>query len=125
MASARAVMGRAALGIACAFLPLGVAGHASDEPAKPAAAPPPTAAAALEKSRALFTNASCGSCHALADAGASGEVGPPLDHNPNLNPDFVVARIANGQGGMPPFREQLSAAEIADLSAYILQVAAK
>ncbi|MDB5684878.1 MAG: cytochrome c, partial [Sphingomonas bacterium] len=87
-----------------------------------AAAP---ATASLEQSRELFNNFACGSCHVLADAGASGHVGPSLDGNPNLTEALVVDRVANGQGPMPAFAGQLSDAEIAQLAAYVTKVAVK
>jgi mono/diheme cytochrome c family protein len=52
----------------------------------------------------VFT-ANCGSCHTLADAGTSGNVGPNLD---DLGPDMatVVHQVTNGGGGMPSFASQ-------------------
>jgi len=119
-------MALAALGLTFSLVPLGshFAGHA--DAGAPAAGPAAAhGAPAPEKGRALFDGASCGACHMLADAGAAGEVGPPLDHNPNLTTDFVTNRVAHGQGGMPAFSDQLSEQEIADLAAYILRVSAK
>lgn len=75
--------------------------------------------------RALFDSATCSACHALADAGAAGIVGPSLDQNPNLTRDFVLARIRDGQGAMPPYAGQLTDAEIDDLTAYVLKASAK
>jgi mono/diheme cytochrome c family protein len=47
----------------------------------------------------LFTE-KCGSCHTLEDAGTGGTFGPNLDE---VQPDKerVVAKIAQGGGGMP------------------------
>lgn len=66
--------------------------------------------------------AACGGCHTLADAGASGTVGPNLDES---KPDYelVVDRVTNGQGGMPAFSSTLSEQQIADVSAYVSSVA--
>ena len=73
-----------------------------------------------EAARELFHAYSCSACHALADAGASGSIGPTLD-NPTLTRDFVIGRIAKGQGAMPSFSGQLSDEEIALLADYIVE----
>ncbi len=72
--------------------------------------------------KALFSN--CAGCHALADAGATGAVGPNLDSSkPSL--ELVVQRVALGQGGMPAFSKakggQLDDQQVADVSAYVVQ----
>lgn len=74
-----------------------------------------------EAARDLFHSYSCSACHALADAGAGGSIGPTLD-NPKLTADFVFDRIANGQGAMPSFGGQLSEADIGLLTDYIVEV---
>lgn len=89
------------------------------------AGPEGASADAIAKGRELFNNWSCGTCHALKDADASGHVGPALDGNPHLTEAFIVDRVSNGQGPMPAFGGQLSEEEIAELAAYIHQVAAK
>ena len=86
---------------------------------------PPAAAGDPEEGRKVFANAGCGGCHTLADAGATGQVGPSLDGDPNLTPGFIVDRVTNGQGQMPAFVDQLSAQDIADVAAYVAKVAAK
>jgi mono/diheme cytochrome c family protein len=73
-----------------------------------------------EAARELFHAYSCSACHALADAGAGGSIGPSLD-NPTLTRDFVMGRIANGQGAMPSFKGQLTDEEIAVLADYIVE----
>jgi mono/diheme cytochrome c family protein len=73
-----------------------------------------------EAARELFHTYSCSACHALADAGAGGSIGPTLD-NPSMSRDFVIDRIANGQGAMPSFSGQLSDEEIALLADYIVE----
>ncbi len=66
----------------------------------------------------VFASAGCGSCHTLADAGASGSVGPDLDAS--MPPaELVVDRVTNGQGVMPPFVDTLSEQQIADVAAYV------
>jgi mono/diheme cytochrome c family protein len=66
--------------------------------------------------------AACGSCHALADAGTEGTIGPSLDAT-KPSYDKVVERVTNGQGIMPPFSGQLSEQEIQDVAAYVSSVA--
>lgn len=65
----------------------------------------------------------CAGCHALADAGASGTVGPNLDET---QPTFEssAATITNGRAGMPKFGGQLSDQQIADVAQYIADATA-
>lgn len=67
----------------------------------------------------IFLGASgCASCHTLADAGATGTIGPNLDATqPPV--DLVVDRVTNGQGGMPSFADSLSEEEIQEVAAYV------
>ena len=81
--------------------------------------------AANAKGRDLFNNWGCSSCHSLADAQATGHVGPSLDQNSNLTHDFVVSRVTNGQGPMPAFAGQMTPEEIEQVSSYIVRVSAK
>jgi mono/diheme cytochrome c family protein len=68
--------------------------------------------------------AACGGCHTLADAGSTGNVGPNLDQvKPGY--DKVVTQVTNGGGAMPPFKDTLSAQQIADVAAYVSSVAGK
>jgi mono/diheme cytochrome c family protein len=106
-----------ALGIAVALAAL-----SGPSAAQVGAKPDP---AQFDKPRAMFSDYGCANCHALADAGATGHVGPALDGNANLTQDFVIDRVTNGQGMMPSFGGQLSAAEIKTLAAYVVAVAAK
>jgi mono/diheme cytochrome c family protein len=69
--------------------------------------------AALGRGGELFARR-CGSCHTLAAAGTSGEVGPNLD---TLKPDraTVLRAIASGPGVMPTgLAEGADAQAIAD-----------
>ncbi|MGH3127472.1 MAG: c-type cytochrome, partial [Gaiellaceae bacterium] len=67
----------------------------------------------------VFLGASaCGGCHTLADAGASGAVGPNLDESMPDN-ELVLDRVTNGQGGMPSFSSTLTEQQIADVAAYV------
>ena len=74
--------------------------------------------------KAVFTSAGCVTCHTLADAGATGTVGPNLD-NAKPAADRVVMRVTNGQGVMPPFKDQLTEQQIKDVAAYVSSVAGK
>jgi mono/diheme cytochrome c family protein len=66
----------------------------------------------------VFASNGCASCHTLAKANASGQVGPNLDE---ASPSFETAytTITNGRGGMPAFGDQLSDQQIADVAAYV------
>jgi mono/diheme cytochrome c family protein len=66
----------------------------------------------------VFGSAGCGSCHTLAAAHASGQVGPNLDQ---LRPGFAAVqdKVTNGGGGMPPFSGQLSEQQIRDVAAFV------
>jgi mono/diheme cytochrome c family protein len=72
--------------------------------------------------KAVFTSAGCVGCHTLADAGATGTVGPNLDEKKPPY-DLVVTRVTNGKGPMPPFKGQLSDQQIQDVAAYVSSVA--
>src|SRR3954463_9239088 len=54
----------------------------------------------------IFDSAGCKGCHTLADAGATGTVGPNLDQ---AKPDYrlATARVTLGKGVMPSFKGQL------------------
>jgi mono/diheme cytochrome c family protein len=70
----------------------------------------------------VFATAGCTSCHTLADAGATGTVGPNLDQaKPPAS--LVVDRVTHGKGVMPSFSGQLSEQQIQDVAAYVSSVA--
>ena len=69
----------------------------------------------------VFAASGCGSCHVLADAGATGAVGPNLDET-KPSYDLVVDRVTNGKGVMPAFGD-LSEQQIQDVAAYVSSVA--
>jgi mono/diheme cytochrome c family protein len=85
---------------------------------------PTTGAAALAAGKKAFDKAACGGCHTLADANASGKVGPNLDQ---LKPDaqLVEETVTNGRGSMPSFKGILSPEEIKAVSEYVAQSAGK
>jgi mono/diheme cytochrome c family protein len=105
-----------------------VAGLEPTGVAPPAAPPPPgeTTApgdgAAAPDGKQVFASAGCGSCHTLADAGTSGTVGPDLDRS-RPSKELAVDRVTNGQGGMPPFKGQLTEAEIDAVATYVSSAA--
>lgn len=67
---------------------------------------------------------SCGICHTLSDAGASGKVGPNLDE---LKPsrEKVSTAVRTGVGAMPSYSEDLSEEQISILARYVANVAGK
>lgn len=67
----------------------------------------------------IFASNGCGSCHMLAAADASGNVGPDLDES-KPTAELIVDRVTNGKGSMPAFGEQLDPQQIADVAAYIV-----
>ncbi|MBA2741162.1 MAG: c-type cytochrome [Actinobacteria bacterium] len=62
--------------------------------------------------------ASCGSCHTLADAGTTGNVGPNLDEAKPPK-SLVIDRVTNGQGAMPSFKDSLNGAQIEAVAEYV------
>ena len=97
----------------------------TEAPATTTAAAATTTAAAAPQGdpvagKAVFLSAGCGACHALKDAGASGNVGPALDASkPSLA--LVLDRVANGMGVMPAYKGNLSEAQIQNVAAYVVQ----
>ena len=73
---------------------------------------------------AVFASAGCGSCHTLAAANTSGNVGPNLD---DLQPDVATVRdqVEHGGGGMPAFSGDLSADEIDAVARYVSENAGR
>jgi mono/diheme cytochrome c family protein len=73
-----------------------------------------------KKGSGIYASSGCGGCHALAAAHSTGTVGPDLDA---LKPDYraVTAQVTNGGGAMPAYKSKLSAQQIADVSAYVVE----
>jgi mono/diheme cytochrome c family protein len=98
--------------------------------AKAVLAPPPTTTgpkgggAAAPNGKEVFVSAGCGACHTLKDAGSTGTVGPNLDQ---LKPSRVrvAHQVEVGGGAMPPFKGQLSEAQIQAVARYVSSVAGK
>ena len=92
---------------------------------EPAAAPAPAttgskvpANASATAGAKVFGAAGCSSCHTLAAANASGQVGPNLDE---AQPSYgmVVVMVTGGGAGMPSFKGQLSEQQIRDVAAFV------
>jgi cytochrome c6 len=102
---------------ACLLLATGLAlspgaAHAGDE-------------ARLELGKQVFleiAEPSCGICHALADAGATGDIAPSLD---DLQPseDRVATVVREGVDVMPAFEDVLSEEQIEAVAHYVATVA--
>jgi mono/diheme cytochrome c family protein len=67
---------------------------------------------------AVFASAGCGACHTFGPANSSGSVGPNLD-DIDLSKDEIEQQVRNGGGGMPPFGDRLSDAEIEAVADYV------
>ena len=119
-------MGLATLGVAAMAVPVASALAVAQDPTQAAEGAAQAAqeltAEQVEQSRATFNNFSCGACHVLGDAGATGQIGPALDGNDAMDHEFIVSRITNGAGAMPGFGGQIPEEEIGQLATYILQV---
>ena len=100
--------------------PPGGGGETTPTPTTPTTPTAPAGDATAGKQ--VFETAGCTSCHTLADAGATGTVGPNLDHaKPPAS--LVVDRVTHGKGVMPSFSGQLSKQQIQDVAAYVSSVA--
>ena len=68
----------------------------------------------------IFESAGCKGCHTLAEANATGTVGPNLDQ---AKPDYrlATARVTLGKGAMPSFKGSLSDQQIADVAAFVVK----
>jgi mono/diheme cytochrome c family protein len=103
--------------------------HAAEVPSQPeggggSTTPTTTTAPAGDATagKQVFETAGCTSCHTLADAGATGTVGPNLD-DAKPPASLVVDRVTNGKGVMPSFKGQLSEQQIQDVAAYVSSAA--
>jgi mono/diheme cytochrome c family protein len=113
-------------GLAVLALVLAGCGGGDDESSQTTTAQETTTAAgggatASAAGKQVFTS-NCGGCHALADAGTSGQSGPDLDE---LRPDMatVQRQVTNGGGQMPAFKDKLSAEQIEQVATYVSSVA--
>jgi cytochrome c oxidase subunit II len=94
-----------------------------------------TAAAGSAQGKTLFTQ-QCGTCHALADAGTTAEVGPNLDEAlPGKSADFIHRSIVDPNAEIAPgfqpnvmpttFGESLSEQQLDSLIEYLMKTAGK
>ncbi len=99
----------------------GKGGETPTQPTQPTTPAEPSGGDAAA-GKTVFESAGCSSCHTLADAGATGSVGPNLD---DVKPpaSLVVDRVTNGKGVMPSFKSQLSEQQIQDVAAYVSSAA--
>jgi mono/diheme cytochrome c family protein len=95
-------------------------GGTETSPTTPTTTTAPAGDAAAGKQ--VFESAGCTTCHTLADAGATGAVGPNLDQA-KPSAALVVDRVTNGKGAMPSFKGQLSEQQIQDVAAYVSSAA--
>ena len=60
----------------------------------------------------------CATCHALDDAGSTGDIGPNLNQ---IKPDMgrVIMSVTNGIGVMPAYEGLLSSKEIEAVAKYV------
>jgi mono/diheme cytochrome c family protein len=93
------------------------AGAGEETTEEPSASPGDPAAG-----KTVFTSAGCAACHSLADAGATGSVGPNLDTS-KPSEELALDRVTNGQGAMPSFKDQLDEQQIRDVAAYVASAA--
>jgi mono/diheme cytochrome c family protein len=99
------------------------AGPGETEPPPTETGAPPGGEGDAAAGEAVFTgSAGCAGCHTLADAGATGTIGPNLDE---AMPSFELAvdRVTNGSGAMPSFSGTLSEQQIRDVATYVSSVA--
>src|SRR4029453_8273979 len=83
--------------------------------------PPPATAGTMPVGKAVFAEAGCGSCHTLADADATGTVGPNLDER-RPSRARVATLVTNGSGVMPSFRDRLTPEQSEEGAVYVSAV---
>lgn len=105
-------LGRCGLGLVLAVALIGVMdAAAADAPSQ----------ARIDAGKAVFmkqATPTCATCHALKDAGASGNIGPDLD---DLRPDKAQIRavLRDGSGAMPSFEGTLSQEQLGAVTDYV------
>jgi mono/diheme cytochrome c family protein len=110
---------------AIAFVVVLLATRAGDEPASaPSRATPGPGSTNIAGGRLVFAQMGCGSCHTLAAAGATGEIGPSLDAAlPRITREAIQAKIVSpGQGSvMPPdFAQRMNFADLKALVDFLI-----
>jgi sulfite dehydrogenase len=81
----------------------------------------PAAGSGAPNGKRIFTQGAqpaCSVCHTLADAGATGRIGPNLDE---MRPSAqqVLRAVRQGIGAMPAFEDTLSKTEIEAVARYV------
>jgi mono/diheme cytochrome c family protein len=79
----------------------------------------------FEMGKTIFLGqGNCATCHTLADAKSSGQIGPNLNQ---IKPDKmrVMSAVTNGIGFMPSYEGQLSLEEIQAVAHYVSISASK
>jgi alcohol dehydrogenase (cytochrome c) len=93
-------------------------GHAGETPSDSS-----SAAGNAKAGESVFAD-NCSSCHGSAGEGGNG--GPDLTSRPGAaNVKNVEAQVSNGGGGMPAFKDNLTAEQIGDVAAYVAGEIAK
>jgi mono/diheme cytochrome c family protein len=90
-----------------------------------ASATQPAAADSTQEGKRIFTQGAqpaCSVCHTLADAGATGRIGPNLDEM-QPSAEQVLRAVRQGIGAMPAFEDTLSKAEIDAVARYVERAA--
>jgi mono/diheme cytochrome c family protein len=80
-------------------------------------APAPAPGATAVDGKQVFTS-NCGSCHTLAAAGTTGQIGPNLGQV-SLTAPQVANQVRQGGGSMPAFAGKLSDAQIQAVAAFV------
>lgn len=115
--------GIAAIGLGAMAVPaIGALAMPTEEAGDQAPADAPLTADQMAESKALFSQFSCGACHALSEAGGTGHIGPEFDGNEGLDKGYIVNMVNNGQGAMPSFGGMIDEGQIEQLATYIMQV---
>jgi quinohemoprotein ethanol dehydrogenase len=99
----------------------GAAGVAAGGRGASAAAPTPGRVANVDQGKEIYTT-TCVVCHGETGKGGS-HGGAPLTHT--LTQESVVNVVTRGRNDMPPFGSALPPDQLQDLTAYLLQLAAK
>jgi quinohemoprotein ethanol dehydrogenase len=99
----------------------GAAGVAASGRGAGAAAPTPGRVANVDQGKEIYTT-TCVVCHGETGKGGS-HGGAPLTHT--LTQESVVNVVTRGRNDMPPFGSALPPDQLQDLTAYVLQLAAK
>jgi mono/diheme cytochrome c family protein len=75
----------------------------------------------LADGRRIFVSTGCGSCHTVASVGAHGRVGPNFDTSEQLGRAQIRSQLNQGVGGMPSFRDRLTARQEDAVTEFVFQ----